>query len=436
MVRLILLGSVIAALAGLTARAAVVAIAALRRGGRREYREDEPDAVARSRFTIPVSVIVPVDGSAREVRATVEALLALRYAEFEVIVVADGTARPALDALTRAWGLSAHEFFYRQSVITAQVRRICCTAREPRLMVVEKPAAGRADSLNCGMNLARFRYVAVVDPGVQFDREALLRAMVAPLRDPANVVAASSHVEIRPDDTATVSGAWQQLDSIRSLMDSGLVWRRLPHGLGPPGGVVVWQRDALLDAGGFSAGASDPDLDMMVRLGHLIPDGDARRVLRTTEIFGWTGAKSPSDWLKLRTHEYRAAIDAMRTWRSEAAFARRSMAYFIATRVGLPVLELWALVGAAAAAAAGWMPWRDVALSILLLSLGHALVTAAALLLRGSATESPDQRRLWHLLLLSPFEFVAFGPIVAWACAVGVWQTLLPTDVPPVETTS
>ena len=64
-------------------------------------------------------------------------------------------------------------------------------------MLVEKTPAGRADALNCGMNLARFRYTAVVDAGVVFEPDALLRAMSAPLQDPAHVVAAASHVEAR-----------------------------------------------------------------------------------------------------------------------------------------------------------------------------------------------------------------------------------------------
>ena len=62
-------------------------------------------------------------------------------------------------------------------------------------MVIDKAAAGYSDALNCGVNVARYRYVMSVDPEVTFDRDALLRVMTAALRDPANVVGASNHVE-------------------------------------------------------------------------------------------------------------------------------------------------------------------------------------------------------------------------------------------------
>jgi len=51
-------------------------------------------------------------------------------------------------------------------------------------------------------------------------------------------------------------------------MFTRLFWGRLRKGLGPEGGVVIWRRDAVLQANGFSKAAADADLDMMFRLQH------------------------------------------------------------------------------------------------------------------------------------------------------------------------
>src|SRR5207244_7982184 len=129
------------------------------------------------------------------VSPAISSLLALNYPEFEVIVVADGASRPMMDGLTREWQLDAREFFYRRTIEISEVRRIYRSGRDSSLMVIDKAAGGYSDALNCGVNVARYRYFMTVSPEVTFDSDALLRVMAAALRDPANVIGASNHVE-------------------------------------------------------------------------------------------------------------------------------------------------------------------------------------------------------------------------------------------------
>ena len=187
--------SIVAAVAYLALMATLAIVAALRAGGRREDAGEDHEALAVSRFTIPVSVIVTVSRRSPALSRAISTLLELNYPEFEVIVVADGASEIVMDMLGRDWQLEAREFFYRKTIETADVRRIYRSARDSRLMVIDKAAAGPSDALNCGVNVARYRYVMSVTPEVIFDRDALLRVMTAALRDPANVIGASSHVE-------------------------------------------------------------------------------------------------------------------------------------------------------------------------------------------------------------------------------------------------
>jgi hypothetical protein len=448
----LLLSSVMVSLAYLVALAGAAVVCALKYGGRREQPVDDHDALAASRFTIPVSLIVPLGANAASARETTASLLALSYSEFEVIVVAGEQPDESLDALKKEWELSAHELFYRQSLPTSAVRRIYRSARDARLLLVEKTASGRADALNCGVNVARFRYASVVDAGVVFEPDALLRAMSAPLRDPANVVAASSHVEVRGDDARDLgaAAARQWLQSIRSLLDSRIAWRALRKGLGPQGAVVVWRRDALLQMGGFSTGAADPDLDMMVRLQMSLPPSSPQpdashlphpthppsvsspatesratpAVVRTTEIFGRVDAGRRGSSLTDVARRQRAVLEALTAGRRGGGEARRTLAYFTISQCITPLLIAWVVAGTAIGAGAGWWGWREVALALVLLSFGQALVSSAALLLRGSAPGAPDERTLTRLLLLAPCELVVYGPVAACGRVAGVWSFL------------
>ena len=70
---------------------ALIAIASRRRA---RYRGHPDEVLASSRFTIPVSVILPI-GTEQDITDAVEHLLGLTYPEHEVIVVAGGTSERA-----------------------------------------------------------------------------------------------------------------------------------------------------------------------------------------------------------------------------------------------------------------------------------------------------------------------------------------------------
>ena len=113
----LLTASVVLSLAYLAAVATVTIIAALRAGGRREDDAAADAALAASRLTMPVSIVVPVGGSSA-VSATIDRLLGLNYPEFEVIVVLE-TRFANLDAVAAEWQLESREFFYRRTIETA-----------------------------------------------------------------------------------------------------------------------------------------------------------------------------------------------------------------------------------------------------------------------------------------------------------------------------
>jgi hypothetical protein len=409
--------SVALSLAYLAILAAMAVVLALRVGGRREESADDYDTLSASRFTIPVSLIVPLRDDSGPVAPTLRALLGLSYPEFEVIVVAEGLSVTAWNTLKDDWALEAKEFFYRQSLTTAAVQKIYRSGSDARLMIVDKaPTRSLADALNCGVNLARFRYVSAVESGLVFDADALLRAMSAPLRDPASVAAATSHVE----SSGSVSGgqvgdALQRLASIRALMDSRLVWRTFQASLGTHDAVAVWRRDGIVLLGGFSLDAADPGLDMMVRLQTATPRVTGR-IARSAEIFGQIGPRSLTSRVRLATRRQAAA------WQTLWAFPTldgRAFMYFVMSEFVTPLVQAWVLVAVTVGALGGWMPWRDVPLVVILLSFGHAIINGVAVLLRGAASGAPHESELLWLLLVAPLDFVLSGSVAAYAQGAG-----------------
>jgi hypothetical protein len=427
MMHSILIATLSASAAYLVALAAATLVLALRAGGRREIRVEDHDVLSESRFTIPVSLIVrlaaPLQVSIERASDTVAAALALNYPELEVIVVAEDLAEADWSALKIEWQLDAREFFYRQSLTSAPVRMVYRSARDARLMVVDKSpvapdrkqqaGARAADALNCGVNLARYRYVCAIDPALVFDADALLRAMTAPMRDPAVVVGATSHMEVA--DQAGLASALQRLASLRAIMESRVIWAHLHIGFGPRDGVVVWRRDAIVQSGGFSLAAADADYEMMLRLQTSAQPGVAGRVVRTSEVFGRVDPRSFVEDFRRTARRQRASVSAILHLPAKSS----TLYYVLQAEVITPLVQAWLLTGTAAGVGAGWLSWRHLALAFVLLSFGRASLAAAALLIRGSQPGSPDEQASSRLLLAAPLECIVAGTAAGWARTAG-----------------
>ncbi len=340
----------------------------------------------------------------------------------------------ALDALRREWSLEPKEFFYRRVIETAPVFRIYGSSRDPRLIVVEKKAAGRADALNCGVSLARFRYVISVTPDVAFDPDALLRLMAPALRDPATVLAVTSYVERRPAGgaraasrvaaTATADPEWinaaddyQRLASIRSWMASRLAWHQLRCGLPPRDGVAAWRRDAVLELGGFSLSAADAELDLLVRLQTSEAERAAGRVVRTSEVFGHTDTLSISGAARVAGRRQRAVLEAIRTFGKSSGGhpGRLTMMAVMAVELLTPAAQAVVIAIILVGSAVGWAGWAVPGLTLLLLTFGYGLVSASALLLRGGTPGAPSGADLKRLLLRAPLELTVYRPALVWS---------------------
>ena len=71
--------------------------------------------------------------------------------------------------------------------------------------MADKAAGGTGDALNCGVNLARYRYVCAVDAEAPYTVDSLLEAMQAALEDPAVVVGVTTSLAVSPAQSATTA---------------------------------------------------------------------------------------------------------------------------------------------------------------------------------------------------------------------------------------
>ena len=149
----------------------------------------------------PVSILVPAHNEEVSIVGSVQSLLNLQFPEFEIVVVSDGSEDETMQRLIEAFALAELPWATRQDLPSAHVRRTLRSLTHPNLIVVDKDQGGKADSLNAGLNMARYPLFAAVDADSLLDGEAILRASRLFVEDETLIAVGGT---IRPLNAAVV----------------------------------------------------------------------------------------------------------------------------------------------------------------------------------------------------------------------------------------
>ena len=232
-----------------------------------------------------VSVIVPAFREERNIAQAVRALLNLKYPEYEVIVVNDGSPDRTLEVLMEGFGLERTEPRGTGEIGTADVVGWYHSPSQPRLLVLDKVNGGKADALNAGINAARGDYICGIDADSILEPEALLRAAVVALDCEDEFVAAGGNIlpangcEIREGAMArihipkTIAALFQTVEYLRAFLAGRLGWARLRGMLIVSGAFGLFSRRRVLEAGGYMTRRGPlgrdtvgEDMELVVRL--------------------------------------------------------------------------------------------------------------------------------------------------------------------------
>lgn len=269
----------------------------------------------------PVSVIVAAYNEESNIVDSVRSLLKLNYPDFEVIVVNDGSADGTLKNLIEGFGLRSTSVIYRQALRTAGVEGFYTSPGEPRLIVVDKEHAGKADSLNVGINVSRAPYFCSVDADSVLEESALLRLMRPIIEDPdlvqatggivrlvnGSVVSEGRLVEIRlPKDSLSLL---QVVEYIRSFLFGRAGLSVLNSLLVISGTFSMFQKKTVLAAGGYKTGVVTEDMELVVRLHkHLRDKGRKYRINFVPDPICWTEAPRELSMLKKQRRRWHLGL--------------------------------------------------------------------------------------------------------------------------------
>lgn len=239
------------------------------------------EALAKSHFTFPISVIMPAYNEATSAGDAVHSVLSLDYPQHEVIVVNDGSTDATLESLVREFRMERRETVYRKSLeFAGPIRGIYKSAAYPNLTVIDKAHAGKSEALNCAINLSRYPLFCSIDADSIFQDNALLRVVRPFLEDPERVIAVGGqvrvangcHVErgrvIEPRLPQNILAAFQVVEYLRAFVASRLGLSAMNNLLLLSGVFSLFRKDAVIEVGGYRSDVMTEDMELVVRLHH------------------------------------------------------------------------------------------------------------------------------------------------------------------------
>lgn len=288
----------------------MLAFRKVRREDQLDRRESTEDFL-RNQNTYPVSILVPAYNEEVGVVSTVRSLLALEYPEKEVIVIDDGSKDKTADRMIDEFKMTRVPFAVRTHIETAQVDSIYQSSIFPYIRLIKKANGGKADALNAGINLSSFPYFCAIDGDSILENDGLLKTMKPIIESDGQIIATGGSVRIANGSTISRSTVevidlprnpvvlLQIVEYFRAFLIGRLALSHLNVLLIVSGAFGVFNKERVIQAGGYNKHTVGEDMELVVRLHRLLREQKSKqRIEYIPDPVCWTEAPESLEVLR------------------------------------------------------------------------------------------------------------------------------------------
>lgn len=232
-----------------------------------------------------ISIIAPAFCEENTIIESINSLLNLKYSNYEVIVVNDGSTDNTLERLISYYELEKVDLPYESHLRTQPVRGLYMNKYITKLKVIDKDNGGKADSLNAGINVAESEYFCAIDADSLLQPDALLKAASLLLYSEDEVVAVGGNIfpingcQVNKGSLVDIKvpknilARFQTIEYIRAFMAGRLGWAYINSLLIISGAFGIFKRDRIIESGGYltrvgkyAKDTVGEDMELIVRL--------------------------------------------------------------------------------------------------------------------------------------------------------------------------
>lgn len=228
-----------------------------------------------------ITIIAPAYNEELTIVENIRSLLSLKYVNYEVMVVNDGSKDNTLQKLIDRYDLEKVQRTIDPNWKSKPIRGIYRSRQRSfsKLTVVDKENGGKSDALNTGIQLSENRYVGCIDVDCLLKPDALLHVVKSFFQRSKKRVIAVGGV-IRVANSCVISGGtlkeirlpknwlakFQLLEYTRSFILGRMAWGRIDSLLIISGAFGFFDREIALAVGGYATDTVGEDMEIIFRM--------------------------------------------------------------------------------------------------------------------------------------------------------------------------
>ncbi len=269
----------------------------------------------RSEFYKPLTVIIPAYNEEATIVETAYSALALRYPEFEIIIVNDGSKDHTLGVLEEKFNLEEYARDFSLDIPCNTIHSIYRSKEYPHLVVVDKQNGGKSDALNAGINVSQFPLFCNIDSDSLIDADSLLKVVDLFAKDwrivaAGGTIRAANHCSIEAGNVTGIKLSpkfwvrFQIVEYLRAFLFGRIGWSFIGGLMILSGAFSIYRRKAVVQAGGYKLDTVGEDMELVLRIQRAMKKANREyRVVFISDPVCWT--QVPENYRGLQTQRRR-----------------------------------------------------------------------------------------------------------------------------------
>lgn len=372
-------------------------------------------------YYIPISIIVPAHNEEVTIYETIRSLLKLNYRIYEIIIVNDGSTDNTSKVLIENFNLRKVKKPIRRQLKTKDVISVyeSKVGEKIPITLVNKENGGKADSINMGINTAKYPYFVCMDADSILEKNSLAKLASSVLEN-KDVVAVGSVIRISNDSVfkdgelveqrmpKKLIPAFQVLEYERSFLASKIFLDKTNSNLIVSGAFGLFKKESVIEVGGYKTGTMGEDMELIVKLhsyyrSHKLP----YLIKYSYESVCWTQApENLKDLIKQRKRWYIGLFQSLIKHRN--MISKASYVYYLIYELLSPFIELFGLFATFLAYIFELLNTKFMIIFFLTYSLFCSLLTVISYITRNFLGDKPIRKMdiLKAVLLCIPENMV------------------------------
>lgn len=318
-----------------------------------------------------VSIIAPAYNEESTIVESVNSLLNVKYPDYELIIINDGSNDKTLDILINKFELIKVNKRYDSKLRTKSIRAIYINPSIQKLIVVDKYNGGKADSLNAGINISKKEYICGIDADSILEEEALLKLasvyLDSGMETPAlggNIFPVNGcrvekgHIACKHIPNKTIS-RFQTIEYVRAFMAGRLGWAQINSLLLISGAFGLFRKERVICIGGYLTSSEKyekdtvgEDMELVVRISSYMKEKMLKYKINCCFLANcWTEVPESIMSLKKQRYRWHKGLLEIMNFHKKMLFNIKyqriglvAMPYFLIFEVIGPLIEFQGLI--------------------------------------------------------------------------------------------